>query len=133
MNQERELQQNQFEMQILGSQIQQVEQQIQMLGQQTSDLNLLAENLSELNNIEGKNDIVVPLGAGIFIEAKLKESKEILMNGGAGAMTKKSFTSARDILSKQSNDLVGLMKQMEGNLSELYKQLHQKEAALKEK
>jgi prefoldin alpha subunit len=133
MNQERELQQNQFEMQILGAQIQQVEQQIQMLGQQTSDLNLLAENLSELDKVESKTDIVVPLGAGIFIEAKLKESREILMNVGSGVMTKKSFTSAQEILTKQSNDLVGLMKQMEGNLSELHKQLHQKEALLKEK
>ncbi|MBT3395414.1 prefoldin subunit alpha [archaeon] len=110
----------QFEMQMLQSQMQQIEEQMGMVAQQILELKSLNKNLDDLSSVEEDKDMVIPLGAGIFIEAKTKGTREVLMNVGSGVMARKSFEDAQKILTKQVSDLEGLAAQLEGNLQKIF-------------
>ena len=121
---EKEQARKQFEMQMLQSQMQQIEEQMGMVSQQILELKSLNKNLDDLSSVEEDKDMVIPLGAGIFIEVKTKGTKEVLMNVGSGVMVRKSFEDAQKILVKQVKDLEGLAAQLEGNLQKLFASVH---------
>jgi len=91
-----------------------------MVAQQILELKSLNKNLDDLSSVEEDKDMVIPLGAGIFIEAKTKGTREVLMNVGSGVMARKSFEDAQKILTKQVSDLEGLAAQLEGNLQKIF-------------
>jgi prefoldin alpha subunit len=122
MNQDNAAQNKQFELQFLQQQIQQTEEHLHSLNHQLTDLKRLSGSLDEVKSTKKDSDMIVPLGAGMFVEATLKDPKQILMNVGSGILTKKNFEDAKKILEKQITDLENLVKQMEETMNNLISQ-----------
>lgn len=129
MSSERKQQQDTQRMiaqQLMGQQLQQIEQQIEIIGSQIQELTSLQENLSELKNYD-KRSIHTPMGAGVFLESELKKPETVLLNVGAGVIVKKDTDSAIKLLEGQVVELKKIQENMQGEYDKLienFKDLH---------
>jgi prefoldin alpha subunit len=104
--------------QLMGQQLQQIEQQVEVIGSQIQELKNLKENLAELKNYD-KRSIHTPMGAGVFLESELKKPETVLLNVGAGVIVKKDTDSAIKIIGNQVEELKKIQEQMQNELKNL--------------
>lgn len=112
--------------QLMGQQLQQIEQQIATIDAQITELEQLKENLSELKNYD-KRTIHTPMGAGVFLESELRKPENVLLNVGSNVIVKKDTDSAIKIIGNQVEELKKIQKQMEKEYESLtagLKELH---------
>ncbi|MBS3172656.1 prefoldin subunit alpha [Candidatus Woesearchaeota archaeon] len=108
--------------QILGQQLQQIEQQIASVDMQIIELISLKDSLIELTKVKSKK-IYTPLGAGVFIESELKKVDDVLVNVGAGIVVKKDANSAAELISSQVEELKKIKDQIQKEFDELVSSL----------
>jgi prefoldin alpha subunit len=107
-------QQEQFmKINMLGQEAERLEQQIQLIDRQISEINSVKESLLAINtNSKEKNrEILANLGKGIFIKAKLDEnnnekSKELFVNIGNGVIVKKTPEETIKIIEDQEKKML---------------------------
>lgn len=116
---EKLLQEKYFEFQMVERQIKQVQSQIEQLESQINELIYLQTGLNELKGVKAGNELFVPLGAGIFVNASLKDPDEVLVNVGGGVVVKKPVAGAVEIIQGQISELRGASEERSGKLSEL--------------
>jgi len=104
--------------QLVGQQLQQIEQQISTIDLQTKELTDLKDNLKELKNYS-KKIIHTSIGAGIFLESELKNTDDVLLNVGAGVIIKKDTESAIKIIENQIEELKSIQSQMQSEFERL--------------
>ena len=85
---------------------------------QTEELKKIKEDLLNLKDVKDKKTYV-PLGAGIFLESELKNTKNVVMNVGSNVLVKKDFKSANEILDKQINELKKIQVQLDSELNRI--------------
>jgi len=94
-----------LKMQMLGSEAEKIEQQIQAIEQQAAELRAVHESLEAIK--EGKQkEMLANLGKGIFIPAEIKE-KELLVNVGKSILIKKNPEETLKIIGEQIKKLIG--------------------------
>ncbi|MBN2422743.1 prefoldin subunit alpha [Candidatus Woesearchaeota archaeon] len=93
------------ELKALDQQIKQVQNHIETVDQQIMELESMKSTLSEFSELKQGTTIKVPLVNGIFIEAELKNTKELLVNVGAKVSVKKTIPQVKDMLTKQQEEL----------------------------
>lgn len=108
--------------QILGQQLQQIEQQIASVEMQIIELNNLKDSLKELTSVKSKK-IYTPLGAGVFIESELKKVDDVLVNVGAGIIVRKDANSAAELIASQVEELKKIKDQIQKEFDELVSSL----------
>tara|TARA_Y100000310_G_scaffold345598_1_gene467050 strand:- start:1748 stop:2167 length:420 start_codon:yes stop_codon:yes gene_type:complete len=105
MSNEQEMQEKYMQFQMMLQQSQHIEQALEALNKQTEELNNLKQNLEEISKVEEGNELLVPLGAGIFLKANLAGDKDLLMNVGSKVVVKKSPEEAMGIIDKQLEEI----------------------------
>jgi len=85
--------------QILGQEAQELEKQLQIIEQHSSDLNRLRDGLTELEKEDGK-EIYANIGKGIFISAEIK-NKELIVEVGNKNLVKKSIPETQKIINSE--------------------------------
>lgn len=110
--------------QILGQQLQQIQQQIASVDMQIIELASLKESLEELAKVKSKK-IYTPLGAGVFVKSNLEKVDEVLVNVGAGIVVKKDVNSAIEIIANQVEELKKIRDQIQKDFDELTKGLEE--------
>lgn len=116
---EQALQEKYVEFQLLERQIKQIQAQIEQLESKMNELAYLQQSLVEMKDVAVGREIFVPIGAGIFLNAELKDNKDVLVNVGDGVVVKKSFESAAEILEKHVTDLRIMGEERVQKLAEL--------------
>lgn len=102
-----------LEFQMLLQQLQQLQENIGALEKHILDLNNLNENVESVSKLAGGDDILVPLGSGIFLRGALKDSRNFVMNVGANVCIDKTTDEAKAVISKQTADVNGVLVQMQ--------------------
>lgn len=102
---EKQLQEKYLEFQLLERQMKQVQAHLEQIEQQIAEMVVLQHNLGEMKGVSVGRELFVPLGSGIFVNAELKNNKEVLVNVGAGVVVKKSCDSAAEILEHHVSEL----------------------------
>lgn len=74
-----------------------------------------------LNVVEGKEntETFVPIGAGSFLIAELKNTDQVIMSLGAGVAAKKSTSEAKESISSQKKELEQLRDKMTGDVQKI--------------
>jgi len=114
-----------IKMQMLGQEAEQIEQQIQIIEQQNSELNSVRESLEAIKNFKEKEDskeILANLGKGIFVKADLRE-KELLVNIGKDVLVKKTPEETIKIIDEQTKKLLAGKEQFIERIAELQKEM----------
>lgn len=112
-----EQQQYMMQMQMLGQEAEKLEQQLQLIDQQTSELNAVLESVKIIQ--EGKNkELLANLGKGIFVRADLKE-KDLLVNIGKDVIVKKTPEQTIRVIEDQLGKLAVGKEQFVARIAEL--------------
>jgi len=116
---------------ILEGEAKKLQEQLQTVNQQIADYEALKLSLEKLDGSD--NDVLAPLGRGIFFKAK-KIDNEFLVNIGNNLVVKKTGKDAAEIINKQINKMAELKTAIENHLEELTRQMQNiVEEARKEK
>ena len=72
-----------LELQMLNSQLQQLQQQIRNADMQSAEMDKISFAIEEAKSIKKGQEMLVPLGQGIFIKAKAEDASSVIMSVGA--------------------------------------------------
>lgn len=127
---EKNKQQQFMELQVLAQQINQLHQQSQMIQQQFAELKALKENLADLEQTKPNTNSFSLLGAGIFIESEVKNTKHVLMNVGSQVLVKKTITQAKELIQHQEKEVENILINIEHQIHETTNKAQQLESEL---
>ena len=112
------LQQKYFQMQMIGTQMKQIEQQLESVGNQIMELQFMKDSLDEIPQSKIDSEILVPVGNGIFAKASLKNNEDVIVSVGAGVAVKKSFKDTAEMIDSQINDMRNVESQLISKLEQ---------------
>lgn len=110
--------QNPLELQVLSQQLGNMQQQLESLSHQLTELERIKEDLNSLENQKASQSFS-PLGGGIFIETETKESNQVLLSVGSNILVKKDKKEAIGLIEKQVVDLRDIKSQIENEMNKL--------------
>ncbi len=113
-----DLQKKYMEFQILQQQVQQMQQQLALVENQVTQLSSLRDALESLQSTPAKRDMLVPLGAGVFVKASLVDSKEVVMNVCAKVSVVKSVVEAQVVVVKQVSEMQLFMDELQKGMQQ---------------
>lgn len=124
------LQEKYMEYQMIEQQVKQVEEQRQTLEKQIEDLNGIKEAIVNIEKTKVGSELFVPISAGIFIKAEMKQNNELLVNVGDNVVVPKSIKDAIELVEKQEEEVINYKETMENNHRLLILHQQQLEAEL---
>ena len=119
-----------MEYQVLEQQVKQVEEQNQTLQKQIEDLNGIKEAIESMEKTKIGSELFVPISAGIFIKAEIKQNNELLVNVGDNVVVPKSIKDAITLVEKQEKEIQKYKETMASNHAMLMLHQQQLEAEL---
>ncbi len=78
--------------------------------------------LEDLKQFKGKQNSIVPLGAGVFLHSTVDLTKPTLVDMGAGVVVEKEIDEAISILRERLKNIDENVKVLTANLSKMSKQ-----------
>ncbi|WP_297981088.1 prefoldin subunit alpha [uncultured Methanobrevibacter sp.] len=117
MEDQQKLQQILSQLEVYKSQTELYQTQIDAVQASLTEIRILE---STLDDISGKDTIetLVPLGAGSFINAEIKNEDKVIMSLGSGVAVSKTFAEAKETTAAQK-------KELEDTLDKLFADLQQ--------
>ena len=109
---EEKLQSLYMEFQVLGQNIKQLEEKTHALNNQLMELTFTNQSLEDMKKIKPDTEILVPLSGGIYAKAKLKDSKNVIVNVGANTTIVKDVQSTKTLIETQIEEV----KKLQANL-----------------
>lgn len=89
------------EINLLDARLKEIEQALELVERQISELQMCKSSIDELENLKKETETLAPIGAGIFVNARLKNTDEVLVDVGAKVICKKTFKEAKEIVEKK--------------------------------
>ena len=99
-------------MQEMMQRMQALQQQLEILQHQLGELEQVKESITAVNDSDNEQEVLVPLGAGVFVKGKFSETDKVFMNVGANVVVKKAPKDAEEIVVKQIEQLKNIGEQM---------------------
>ncbi len=94
-----------------------LQQEIANVQQTIAEVRTLESTIDDIKN-KDKFEALVPVGAGSFMNAEIKNEDKIIMSVGSGVAISKTYDEAKETAEFQK-------KQLEDSLDKLYKNLQQ--------
>ena len=111
---EKRFQEIYVEFQVLSNSIQQLEKQSSALENHLLELMATKQSLHDMENVKPGTEILVPLSAGIYARADIRESDKLIVNVGSNIALSKNLDSTKKII----EDQIGEVKKLQENLSQ---------------
>ena len=123
MTKEEELSQYMYQIEQYKDQLNQLDMQAQYLQAAVMDYNKAKIALEQLEKIDKQVDMLVPLGGGNFLDAKINDSSKVLVDIGSGYVAEKKNEDAI----KKIDDRLKELEKTQNRLNEMIEQV-QKQA-----
>ncbi len=105
LEKQKELQKKYFELQMANNQLKQIEKQLELIEAQVLEALTIINALDELKSSKQGAKSLAPVANGIFVEAKLENIQDLLVNVGGGIVVKKSVDETKSMLQNQVSEL----------------------------
>jgi prefoldin alpha subunit len=115
-------QNNYMQLQMIDQQARQLQQYLQTFDQQLLEIKRVITSLQELSKLKKGEMIFAPLASGIFVKAKLEDSKEVRVNVGNNTIVTKSIDDAVKMLDGQEAEVSHYKTEVLAKFEELMKQ-----------
>ncbi|MDP3918422.1 MAG: prefoldin subunit alpha [Nanoarchaeota archaeon] len=112
-----------MDIQELGHKMKFIEQQMMQLEYQFNELNLVKDSIIEVMGTDEGKEILLPLGAGVFMKAIVKDSNSLLMNVGSEVVVEKSFAESLELVESQIKQLEDIKNHMETEFETIQMQM----------
>ncbi len=121
-----------MEMQNIDQQLKQLQEYSQNFETQALGISEILESLDDFEKSTPGSKIFVPLQNGIFVEAKLGDSKKVKVNVGSGIVVEKTVGETKEMMEKQLEAVKLYRLQLNSQIEELTAKLQELEKASKE-
>ncbi len=125
------------DIQKMSTQFQQLQYQADALSQQLNMVSAsLAESEKAINTIAGfegvedGHEILIPIGSGTNIMAKLSKPDSVIMEIGAGISMEKNMDNAKKSLEIQKEELTKFHQTTQNNLDQIVTKMHEIESVV---
>ena len=119
---QKELQEKYFQLQVLDSQIQQLQKQHKLLEEHVAELFVAKQGLDDLSRASVGSEILAPFSSGIFVKGVLSNNSEVVVNVGSNVAVKKNIPDAIILLDSQLGEVREAQTNVLMELSGLTKQ-----------
>ncbi len=116
---EKEMQEKYFEMQLIGQQMKQLQQQAIAIESQIAELEISIEGIKSVGKTGVDESVMFPVAPGIFLRGELKDNKKCIVNVGAGTAVEKTIDDAAEMLKSQKLELARFREEVFKNLQML--------------
>lgn len=106
-------------MQQMVTQYRQLEDYIKRIDSAFEELENTREGLKEYEKLKGDEEILAPVAQGIFVKAKITNSKKVTVNVGNNVMAVKTIPGALKLLEKQEEEMKLTRADAEKKMNEL--------------
>ena len=120
------------ELRLLESTAEAVQSRINFVNAALTELNLAKMNLEGLEKEKIETSLLVPIGGGSYIKAKIESTEKIVVGIGAGVAVEKTFNEAKEILSKRIEELEKLYGRLQQQLAQISQKIQEDRAKLEE-
>ncbi|RLI17983.1 prefoldin subunit alpha [Candidatus Bathyarchaeota archaeon] len=120
------------EIRLLESTAQAVQSRINFVNAALTELNLAKMNIEGLEKEKIETSLLVPIGGGSYIKAKIESTEKIVVGIGAGVAVEKTFNEAKEILSKRIEELEKLYGRLQQQLAQIGQKIQEDRAKLEE-
>lgn len=104
----KEFEEKVIELNLLNSRMQELEQQMQVIEKQISELHTTYTALKELEETQTETEMFASIGQNVFVKSKLADNQEICMDVGAKTFVKKTVQEAKDIITKKTDEFIDI-------------------------
>jgi prefoldin alpha subunit len=137
LKKKRELQEKILRAELLQAHAQQVQDQLAVIISSLEQHTLTREAVKHLENIGVNKEILLPLGSGVYVYAKLSSIDKVLINVGASVLVHKKpseslqivdekitkLTESRDKLQKSLLDIKENLNKLKPEIQQIYKEI----------
>jgi|GEM_PF-362423 len=106
-----------YELQVYRDESQILQQQIASLQTTQAEIENSMETLKNLKEI--KEEVLLPIGSGAHLRAKILDNEKILINIGADVIAEKNVEEAKEFLASRSKKIEELKNELQKNLVEI--------------
>ncbi len=112
---QKELQEKAILYQLMQRQLEELSQNAMLIDKRYAELDLTLQALEDVDKLKEKNEILVPLGSGIFTYGRVTD-KKILAEIGAGMLLDKDAESARQLIQGKKKEIEKLALDLQGEM-----------------
>lgn len=99
------VQERALELSFISAQIKQFEEQLLALAQKEEEVLLIIGALTSVKGLKSGHEVFSQLGAGLYFKTNLVDNSELLVNVGADVFVKKPLKDAQETLEQQRLEL----------------------------
>ncbi len=100
-------------------------QQIEILNSYYSEIQTSEQTLVELKDAKNDQQMLLPIGAGNFIYATIKNAEKVIVTIGAGIHSEKSLDEAIDGVKKKKSEVENQLTQIKASYNEVVERLRE--------
>ena len=132
MTNEEQIQQKYMQFQMIQQQLEEVNQHLGMLNEQSSELDISIEAVKEIAKTKLDNEFLAPVANGIFIKGELKENQKLVVNVGMNTTVEKTIPEVVVLLEEQKKEIIAriaetdsIMMKMNSEAMKLFKEVEE--------
>lgn len=126
MDNQKLIEQKYTELQMVSEQLERLRTQLHSTDDKLAQVDFVISSLREFSTVHGEQEILIPITDGVFAKAVIKDTTELLVNVGAGAVVDKDVPGAIQMLEKQKLKLA----EYRTRLAEVIDKFYEKTQAL---
>ncbi|HLD05703.1 MAG TPA: prefoldin subunit alpha [Candidatus Nanoarchaeia archaeon] len=114
-----------FDLQFTDKQLGQLKEHLERLDQQLSEVVSMRKALEDFKELDGNEELKVPITNGIFASAKLTNSKKVEVNVGSGIVVNKTIDEAIELIGSQLSQMAQYREQVLEQFNQLIQKAEQ--------
>ncbi|HDI07885.1 MAG TPA: prefoldin subunit alpha [Candidatus Bathyarchaeota archaeon] len=120
------------ELRILESTAETIQARINMVNTVLTDLNYANMTLESIEKEEENADLLVPVGGGSYVKAKLQEKNTVLVGMGAGVTVEKTLAQAKETVQNRISQLEKTRASLQQQFTQIIEKIREDKARLEE-
>lgn len=120
---DQEVQQEYFKLQMLDSQMKELDKNVSTMEEQVLQLRNLKESIGKVSNCKEGSTLQAPISPGIYLETELKSSKNVIVNVGSNIFIKKDVKGAQETVQNRVEYVQKIIEELVKDREDLQKQV----------
>lgn len=101
-----------FDLQMADKQLEQLKEHLERLDRQLSEVVAMRKSLEDFKELDGKEELMVPITNGVFAKAHLDSKNKVHVNVGEGVIVDKTIDQAIALITTQLNQMASYREQV---------------------
>ena len=106
----------------IDKEVRTVQKQLESIQNQVAELMYIQDSLEQMPETKPGSEVLVPISSGIFMKAKVEDSKNLIINVGAGVCVGKTVDETVLMLNNQRIRLESIQEQLTNHMYALVMQ-----------